>query len=205
MRQRKYTLVLLAATLLFSGCRIEQPTVKNYRRVVAMDNLTPVTVAQLRQIIATDTTHYKVVVLTSSCCGPCEMSMRDVYPKKMAECDSSKVRWLFVEERYSTAQYMGDVLRSHHLNHPRYWINDTLPQYRTMMMKNMWTTPKSTPLPTPQASAHPTGSANECRYDIASKPQIINSQPTLPSRLMLSSFCASTANSIGSFFSTSLA
>ena len=130
---------LLFATVLFSGCMMQKPTVKNYRKVLAMENLTPITVEQLRQLIAADTTHYKVVVLTSSCCGPCEISMRDVYPKKMAECDSSQVHWYFVEVEYSTAQYMDEVFRLHGITSPRYWINDTLPQYRPLMMKNMRT------------------------------------------------------------------
>ena len=135
---KRYSLLLLA-TLLLAGCMMQKPTVKNYRKVLTMENLTPVTVEQLRQLIAADTTHYKVVVLTSSCCGPCEISMRDVYPKKMAECDSSLVRWYFVETDYSSAQYMDEVFSRHGITSLRYWINDTLPQYRPLMMKNMWT------------------------------------------------------------------
>lgn len=125
--------------MLLSGCMMQKPTVKNYRKVLAMENLTPITVEQLRQMVAADTTHYKVVVLTSSCCGPCEQAMRDVYPRKMAECDSSLVRWYFVETDYSSAQYMDEVFRRYHIDLPRYWINDTLPQYRPWMVKNMWT------------------------------------------------------------------
>ena len=138
----KRYLLLLFAAVLFSGCmtvKMQKPTEKNYRKVLAMENLTPVTVEQLRQLIAADTTHYKVVVLTSSCCGPCELAMRDVYPRKMAECDSNQVRWYFVETDYSSAQYMDEVFRRHGITSPRYWINDTLPQYRPLMMKNMWT------------------------------------------------------------------
>ena len=135
---KRHTLLLLA-TLLLTGCMVSKPTEKNYRKVLAMENLTPVTVEQLRQLVASDTAHYKVVVLTSSCCGPCELAMHDVYPRKMAECDSSQVRWYFVEVEYSTAQYMDEVFRRHGITSPRYWINDTLPQYRPLMMKNMWT------------------------------------------------------------------
>ena len=129
---------MLFAAVLFSGCMVSKPTEKNYRKVSAMSNLTPVTVEQLRQMIATDTTHYKVVVLTSSCCGPCEQAMRDVYPRKMAECDSSQVRWYFVETDYSSAQYMDKVFMTYHIDSPRYWIDDTLPQFRPLMLKNMW-------------------------------------------------------------------
>lgn len=143
MRNRTFKTIalLLMAPLLLSGCMIQmqKPTVKNYRKVLAMEHLTPVTVEQLRQLIAADTTHYKVVVLTSSCCGPCELAMRDVYPKKMAECDSGQVRWYFVETDYSSAQYMDEVFQTYHIDSPRYWINDTLPQYRPLMLKNMWT------------------------------------------------------------------
>ena len=131
--------ILLLGALLFSGCMMSKPTEKNYRKVLAMENLTPVTVEQLRQLIAADTTHYKVVVLTSSCCGYCGQAMRDTYPRKMAECDSSQVRWYFVEVEYSTAQYMDEVFRRHGITSPRYWINDTLPQYRPLMVKSMWT------------------------------------------------------------------
>ena len=125
--------------MLLTGCMMEKPTVKNYRRVSAMPELTPVTVEQLRQLIAADTTHYKVVVLTSPCCGYCVLSMRDVYPRKMAECDSSLVRWYFVVESYSSAQYADELYRTYHIDSPRYWIDDTLPQYRPLMVKNMWT------------------------------------------------------------------
>lgn len=133
--------MLLLAAVMFSGCTImmQKPTVKNYRKVSAMSNLTPVTVEQLRQMIATDTTHYKVVVLTSSCCGPCELAMRDVYPRKMNECDTSQMRWIFVETDYSSAQYMDKLFMTYHIDLPRYWIDDTLPQYRPLMVKNMWT------------------------------------------------------------------
>ena len=130
---------LALGAMLFSSCIMEKPTVKNYRRVSAMPELTPVTVEQLRQLIATDTTHYKVVVLTSPCCGYCVLSMRDVYPRKMAECDSSLVRWYFVVESYSSAQYADELYRTYHIDSPRYWIDDTLPQYRPLMVKNMWT------------------------------------------------------------------
>ena len=139
MQRIKLTIVMLAAMLLFSGCMMEKPTVKNYRRVSAMPELTPVTVEQLRQMIAADTTHYKVVVLTSPCCGYCVLSMRDVYPQKMAECGTSLVRWYFVVESYSTAQYADELYRTYHIDSPRYWIDDTLPQYRPLMVKNMWT------------------------------------------------------------------
>ena len=125
--------------MLFSSCIMEKPTVKNYRKVSAMPELTPVTVEQLRQLIAADTTHYKVVVLTSPCCGYCVLSMRDVYPQKMAECDSSLVRWYFVVESYSSAQYADELYRTYHIDSPRYWIDDTLPQYQPLMVKNMWT------------------------------------------------------------------
>ncbi|MCR5445784.1 MAG: hypothetical protein K6E96_08955 [Bacteroidales bacterium] len=136
---RRLLLFTSIACLLLTGCMMQKPTVKNYRKVSAMSNLTPVTVEQLRQMIAADTTHYKVVVLTSSCCGPCELAMRDVYPRKMAECDSSQVRWYFVETDYSSAQYMDKVFMTYHIDSPRYWIDDTLPQYRPLMMKNMFT------------------------------------------------------------------
>lgn len=143
MKSAKTIAALLGVAMLFTACgeskSLIKPTEKNYRKVLAMENLTPVTVEQLRQMVAADTTHYKVVVLTSSCCGPCKLAMRDVYPRKMAECDSSLVRWYFVEVEYSTAQYMDEVFRRHHIDSPRYWINDTLPQYRPLMVKNMWT------------------------------------------------------------------
>ena len=140
MKRTKLTIAMLAAMLLFSGCiMISKPTVKNYRRVSAMPELTPVTVEQLRQLIAADTTHYKVVVLTSPCCGYCKLSMRDVYPQKMAECDTSLVRWYFVVADYSSAQYADKFYRSYHIDSPRYWIDDTLPQYRPLMVKNLWT------------------------------------------------------------------
>ncbi len=134
---RRLLLFTSIACLLLTGCMMQKPTVKNYRKVSAMSNLTPVTVEQLRQMVAADTTHYKVVVLTSSCCGPCELAMRDVYPRKMAECDSSQVRWYFVETDYSSAQYMDKVFMTYHITSPRYWIDDTLPQFRPLMMKNM--------------------------------------------------------------------
>ena len=125
--------------MLLTGCMMEKPTVKNYRKVSAMPELTPVTVEQLRQLIAADTTHYKVVVLTSPCCGYCVLSMRDIYPRKMAECDSSLVRWYFVVESYSSAQYADELYRTYHIDSPRYWIDDTLPQYHPVMVSNMWT------------------------------------------------------------------
>ena len=131
--------VLALGAMLLTGCMMEKPTVKNYRRVSAMPELTPVTVEQLRQLIAADTTHYKVVVLTSPCCGYCVLSMRDVYPRKMAECDSSLVRWYFVVESYSSTQYADELYRTYHIDSPRYWIDDTLPQYQPLMVKNMWT------------------------------------------------------------------
>lgn len=140
MAMKRHLLIFLSV-LMLSGCgaiQMEKPTVKNYNKVMAMSELTPITVEQLRQMIATDTTHYKVVVITSATCGPCLMAMRDTYPQKMAECDTSLVRWYFIEEDYSSAQYLDETLRQLNINYPRYWINDTLPQYRPLMVKSMW-------------------------------------------------------------------
>lgn len=136
----KLLIGVAVCTMLLTGCSIQmqQPTVKNYKRVLAMDELRPITVEQLRQIIASDTTHYKVVVITSACCYYCSLAMRDTYPTKMAECDSSLVRWIFVEYDYSTAQYMDEAFTKYHIDGPRYWINDTLPQYRTLMAKSLF-------------------------------------------------------------------
>lgn len=148
MKQKIVRIMMFIAvcTMLLSGCSIQmqQPTVKNYKRVLTMDNLRPITVEQLRQIIASDTTHYKVVVITSACCGYCALAMRDTYPAKMAECDSSMVRWIFIENDYSSAQYMDEVFAQYHIDGPRYWINDTLPQYRTLMAKSMFEIVKNT-------------------------------------------------------------
>ena len=148
MKQKIVRIMMFIAvcTMLLSGCSIQmqQPTVKNYKRVLAMDNLRPITVEQLRQIIASDTTHYKVVVITNACCGYCSLAMRDTYPTKMAECDSSMVRWIFIENDYSSAQYIDAVFAQYHIDGPRYWINDTLPQYRTLMAKSMFEIVKNT-------------------------------------------------------------
>lgn len=137
MKRKVFLLVATAA--LFCGCgavQMQKPTVKNYARVKAMADLRPITVAQLRQLIDADTVHYKVVVLTSTCCGYCIQSMCDTYPGKMAEGGDS-VRWVFVESDYSTAQYMPETYAQYHIDAERYWIDDTLPQYRTLMAKSM--------------------------------------------------------------------
>lgn len=137
----KKILLLTLAALLFCACgavHMQMPTYKNYSRVKAMDDLHPITVAQLRQLIDADTIHYKVVVLTSTCCGYCVQSMRDTYPRKMAKGGDS-VRWIFVESDYSTAQYMPEIYAQYHIDAERYWIDDTLPQYRTLIVKNMGT------------------------------------------------------------------
>ena len=61
---KRLTIVVFTAVL-FAGCMMEKPTARNYHKVLQMEELTPITVAQLKQMIAADTTHYKVVVPVS--------------------------------------------------------------------------------------------------------------------------------------------
>lgn len=54
--------------LIYNICRMQilinfvATALFNYKRVLAMDNLRPITEEQMRLMIASDTTHYKVVI-----------------------------------------------------------------------------------------------------------------------------------------------
>lgn len=92
----------------------------------------PLTAEGLKQLLLDDTTHYKVVVFYSHCCGPCQEQMRTTY-SKLWNVDTARVRWYFVLDDCSSLKYDNTrFLRTFGIETPHmYYLRDDDPRFRT--------------------------------------------------------------------------
>lgn len=60
------------------------------------DVITPLTADRFRKMIEGDTSHYKIVVITSPYCGGCVLGMRDVYLPMYKNLDTSECKMYFI-------------------------------------------------------------------------------------------------------------
>ena len=84
--------------VLFGGCGLVKVCVEKPSDIANAHKYTdqrPLTAESLKHLLQDDTAHYKVVVIYSHCCGPCQEQMRDTF-SKLWNADTARVRWYFV-------------------------------------------------------------------------------------------------------------
>ena len=74
-------LVILAVTQSkYSPIAINYPTERMIKRSTEyVDYITPLTADNFRKMLENDTTHYKIVIVTSTACKPCALDMKNIY------------------------------------------------------------------------------------------------------------------------------
>lgn len=90
----------------------------------------PLTAEKLKHILLDDTTHYKVVVFYSHCCGPCQEQLRYTY-SKLWNADTAHVRWYFVLDDCSSLKYNNTkYLKRYGIETPyMYYLRDDDPRF----------------------------------------------------------------------------
>ena len=112
------TLVFALGTFLLSGCfqsknsiiRVCYPTKKLIKKSVEYTDHTPLTAHRLRKMLENDTTHYKIVVIYSVCCGPCNVKMENVYAPMYKSLDTSVCRMYFVLDDCGSLPWNADYM-----------------------------------------------------------------------------------------------
>lgn len=124
---RNFTFAMFIVIFCYS-CNSVQICIETKRKIRISDvyvNQIPLTVKELKELITQDTTHYKVVVFYSPCCGPCIEYMKTDYKKAYHSCDTT-VKFFFVLNDCGGLKYNEDFLSSSGVNPEKmYYIRDT--------------------------------------------------------------------------------
>ncbi len=93
---------------------------------------TPLNADDLRHILVDDTTHYKIVVIYSYCCGPCHEAMPTVYVPLMKSLDTARCRMYFILDDCGSLPWNADYLAQYGIT-TRYYMRDADTLFRWRM------------------------------------------------------------------------
>lgn len=112
------------------------------------DVITPLTADRFRKMIEGDTSHYKIVVITSPYCGGCVLGMRDVYLPMYKNLDTSEYKMYFIMDDCGSIVWEHDYFVNHGIVEG-YFFRDDDPMfhesnliYRMLNIVNYATQPK---------------------------------------------------------------
>ena len=134
------TLVFALGTFLLSGCfqsknsiiRVCYPTKKLIKKSVEYTDHIPLTAHRLRNMLENDTTHYKIVVIYSVCCGPCNVKMENVYAPMYKSLDTSVCRMYFVLDDCGSLPWNADYMAQYGVK-DLYYLRDDDPMFHENM------------------------------------------------------------------------
>lgn len=89
----------------------------------------PLTATDFRNMIKNDTSHYKIVVIYSQCCGPCKEQMRDIYIPMYKALDTSECRMYFVLENCGSLPWNADYMENYNIK-DFYYLRDDAPMFK---------------------------------------------------------------------------
>lgn len=120
---------------LLSGCdnivRICIETPKRIEEATMYTDQIPITAEKLRQLVEKDTSHYKIIVLYSVCCGPCMDMFKHTYSHMWKNSDTSQIKWYFIQDDCSGVKWNTEFLTNFGINTTMYYLRDTLPEFKT--------------------------------------------------------------------------
>lgn len=121
--------------VLFGGCGLVKVCVEKPSDIANAHKYTdqrPLTAESLKHLLQDDTAHYKVVVIYSHCCGPCQEQMRNTF-SKLWNADTARVRWYFVLNDCSSLKYDNTKYLKHYgIETPyMYYLRDDDPHFCT--------------------------------------------------------------------------
>ena len=146
---KKGIILAVIASLLFSGCfrepfvgllqskhspvRVCYPSKRLLRKAeTKYANHTPLNADDLRHLLMDDTTHYKIVVVYSYCCGPCHEAMPTVFVPLMKGLDTARCRMYFILDDCGSLPWNDDYL-AHYGIATRYYMRDADTLFRWRM------------------------------------------------------------------------
>ncbi len=132
----KFLKILLITTLcLLSGCdnivRICIETPKRIEEASQYTDQIPITAEELKQLIVKDTSHYKIIVLYSVCCGHCLDMFNRTYSHMWQNSDTSQIKWYFIQDDCGGVKWNAEFLTKFGINTDMYYMKDTLPEFKT--------------------------------------------------------------------------
>ena len=124
-------MIMLLASVLLSACghiiyscKVTPKRIEEANRT----GQTPLTVDKLKHIIMDDTTHNKIVVFYSACCGPCIYEMKNVL-SKFYDKDTARTRWYFVQEDCGGVPISVGAMKKVGIESEMYYILDDKPEF----------------------------------------------------------------------------
>ena len=134
MKKNLYTIILLFLITLFASCSFVTVTIcydtsYSVRKSVNYKNMIPLKVTDLKKMLTSDTSHYKIVVIYDVCCGGCKERFETIYPDFLAKTDTNEVRWIFI---HSSTGGLGNnewFLRNNGINSTMYYFKDDTPAF----------------------------------------------------------------------------
>lgn len=106
---------------LIKDCRPNERVIKNSSKYT---DHTPLTASDLRNMLKNDTSHYKIVIIYSYCCGPCREYMRDIYIPIYKTLDTSEYKMYFVLDNCGSLPWNADYMREYGIEDLYYFRDD---------------------------------------------------------------------------------
>jgi hypothetical protein len=124
-------IITIISVFLFQSCGaiwICKETKYNFKNSDKYNNLTNITIDELKQLIVSDTSHYKVLILYSPCCGPCTAHMEKTY--KEVYNNNSSVKFYFVNESCGGLNHVEEFINYYGYKETLYYIKDSSKNYK---------------------------------------------------------------------------
>ena len=133
----------------YSPIRVSYPSERMIKRSAEYtDVIKPLTAGRFRKMLESDTTHYKIVVITSPYCEGCILGMRDMYLPMYKSLDTSEYKMYFIMDDCGSIVWEHDYFVKHGIAEG-YFFRDDDPLfhesnliYRMLNIVNYATQPK---------------------------------------------------------------
>ena len=119
---------------MFHSCGIVQicpgENSRSLKNALKYPNNIPISVAELKDMILSDTVHYKAVIFYSPCCDPCNTEFKTTYRNALESCDSS-VRFYLVLDHCGGVRLNESYLNKKGIfNQEMYYIRDSTMHFK---------------------------------------------------------------------------
>ena len=123
------TIIIIFCTACSNLIRV---CVENPKRIEEAKNYTdqiPITIEELKTMIQSDTSHYKIVVIYSICCNPCMDAFKHTYSHLWKNSDTSQIRWYLLQEDCGGVKWNAKTMQQFGIYDKMYYIRDDNEQF----------------------------------------------------------------------------
>ena len=114
----------------YSPIRVSYPSERMIKRSAEYtDVIKPLTADRFRKMLESDTSHYKIVVITSPYCYGCKLDMRDLYLPMYRNLDTSECKMYFIMDDCGSIVWEHDYFVNHGIAEG-YFFRDDDPMFR---------------------------------------------------------------------------